>query len=58
MRDILLPATDRDAFVQVVVVLATMAVVTTLVRRERSLALLSVGCFLIVLGLMGMRTLH
>jgi hypothetical protein len=58
VRDILLPATDRAALVQVIVVLATMAVVTTLVRRERSLVLLSVGFFLVVLGLMGMRTLH
>lgn len=58
MRDILLPATDRAALVQVIVVLVTMAVVTTLVRRERSLVLLSVGFFLVVLGLMGMRTLH
>lgn len=58
MRDILLPATDRAALIQVIVVLAVMAVVTTLVRRERSLVLLSVGFFLVVLGLMGMRTLH
>ncbi|MGE0139495.1 MAG: hypothetical protein AB7R77_16900 [Ilumatobacteraceae bacterium] len=58
MRDILLPATDRGALFQVIVVLVTMAVVTTLVRRERSLVLLSVGFFLVVLGLMGMRTLH
>jgi hypothetical protein len=57
-RRILLPATDRAALVQVIVVLVTMAVVTTLVRRERALVLLSVGFFLVVLGLMGMRTLH
>ena len=58
MRDILLPATDQAALVQVIVVLATMAVVTTLMRRERALVLLSIGFFLVVLGLMGMRTLH
>lgn len=58
MRDILLPATDRASLIQVIVVIVTMAVVTTLVRRERSLVLLSVGFFLVVLGLMGMRTLH
>ncbi len=58
MRDILLPATDRAALVQVIVVLVAMAVVTTLVRRERALVLLSIGFFLVVLGLMGMRTLH
>ncbi len=58
MRDILLPATDRAALVQVIVVLVAMVVVTTLVRRERALVLLSIGFFLVVLGLMGMRTLH
>ena len=58
MRDILLPPTDRDVLVQLIVVLATMAVVTTLVRRERALVLLSVGFFFVVLGLMGMRALH
>jgi hypothetical protein len=58
VSDILLPATDRGALAQVIVVLVTMGVVTTLVRRERSLVLLSVGFFLVVLGLMGMRTLH
>lgn len=58
MRDILLPATDRAAFVQVIVAVAAMAVVTTLVHRERALVLLSVGFFLVVLGLMGMRSLH
>ncbi len=58
MRDILLPATDRAALIQVIVVLAAMGTVTTLVRRERALVLLSIGFFLVVLGLMGMRTLH
>ena len=58
MRDILLPATDRAALVQVIVVLIAMAVVTTVVRRERALVLLSIGFFMVVLGLMGMRTLH
>ena len=58
MRDILLPATDQAALVQVIVVLIAMAVVTTVVRRERALVLLSIGFFLVVLGLMGMRTLH
>lgn len=58
MRDILLPATDRAAVVQVIVVLVAMAMTTTLVRRERALVLLSIGFFMVVLGLMGMRTLH
>jgi hypothetical protein len=58
VRDILLPATDRAALVQVIAVIVTMTVVTTLLRRERALVLLSVGFFLVVLSLMGMRTLH
>lgn len=58
MRDILLPATDRAALFQVIVVLVAMAMTTTLVRRERALVLLSIGFFMVVLGLMGMRTLH
>ncbi len=58
MRDILLPATDRAALFQVIVVLVAMAVTTTLVRRERALVLLSIGFFMVMLGLMGMRTLH
>lgn len=58
MRDILLPATNSGALAQMIVVLVTMAVVTTLVRHERSLVLLSTGFFLVVLGLMGVRTLH
>jgi hypothetical protein len=58
VRDILLPPTDRDVLVQLIVVLAAMAVVTTLVRRERALVLLSVGFFFVLLGLMGMRALH
>lgn len=58
MRDILLPATDRAALVQVIVVLVAMTVATTLARRERALVLLSIGFFTVVLGLMGMRTLH
>ena len=58
MRDILLPATDRSAFVQVIVVLVAMVVVTTVVRRERALVLLSIGLFMVVLGVMGLRTLH
>lgn len=58
MRDILLPATDREALIQLIVVLVAMVVVTSLVRRERALVLLSIGFFLVVLGLMGMRTLH
>ena len=55
---ILLPAADRAAFVQVIVVLVAMVVVATVVRRERALVLLSIGFFMVVIGLMGLRTLH
>lgn len=58
MRDVLLPSTDRAALAQVIVVFVAVVAVTTLVRRERASVLLSIGFFLVVLGLMGMRTLH
>jgi hypothetical protein len=58
IRDILLPRSDRTAFVQVVVVVALVVVATYLVRRERSLVQLVLGVGAVVLGLMAMRTLH
>ena len=58
IRDVLLPATDRGAAGQVVVVLALAIGATRLVRRERALVLLTVGSAMFVLGLMAMRTLH
>ena len=58
IRDVLLPASDRTALIQVVVVFAATVLVTFLVRKERSLMLLSVGVGLVVLALMAMRTLH
>lgn len=58
IRDVLLPSSDRTALIQVIVVLAATLAITYLVRRERSLMLLSVGCGMCVLGLMAVRTLH
>jgi hypothetical protein len=58
IRDVLLPNSDRTALVQVLVVIAATVVVTYLVRRERSLMLLSVGVGMVVLGGMALRTLH
>ena len=58
IRDVLLPSSDRAALVQVLVVIAVIVVVTWLVRRARSLVLLSVGAGMCVLGLMALRTLH
>ncbi len=58
IRDVLLPNSDRAALIQVIVVIAATAAITFLVRRERSLVLLGVGCGMCVLGLMAVRTLH
>lgn len=55
---ILLPHTDAGAGMQVVIVIFLTLVVATMVRRERSLVMLSIGSGMVVLGLMGMRALH
>ena len=56
--DLALPSTDRGALTQAVIVLLATATVVTMVRRERSLVLLTVGIAAVLLGLMGLRTLH
>lgn len=58
IRDLLLPASDRAAGIQVLVTLATAFGVTWLVRRERALVLFTAGAAMVLLGLMAMRTLH
>ena len=58
IRDVLLPHSDRTAFIQVLVVLALIAGATYLVRRERALVQLVLGIGAVLLGLMAMRTLH
>ncbi|MFW2333367.1 hypothetical protein [Ilumatobacter sp.] len=58
VRDVLLPGSDRTALIQVIVVIAATVAITYLVRRERSLMLLSIGVGMCVLGLMALRTLH
>lgn len=58
VRDVLLPASDRTALIQVLVVFAATVSTAWLLRRERSLVLLSLGVGLVLLGLMAMRTLH
>jgi hypothetical protein len=58
IRDVLLPSSDRTALIQVIIVIAATALITYLVRRERSLVLLSVGVGMCVLGVMALRTLH
>lgn len=52
------PSTDRGALLQALLVVVLTAVVVTMVRRERSLVLLVVGIAAVLLGLMGLRTLH
>jgi hypothetical protein len=58
IRDVLLPASDRAAGIQVVVVIAVAVILAWLVRRERALVLFTTGLAMLVLGLMALRTLH
>jgi len=57
-NEILLPRTDAGAGAQVIAVVLLTVVVATLVRRERSLVMLSIGVGMVVLGFIGMRALH
>jgi hypothetical protein len=54
----LLPRTDAGALAQVIGVIAVTVIVALLVRRERSLVMLAVGAAMVLLGVMGLRTLH
>lgn len=58
LRDVLLPKSDLTSAIQVIVVILVAAGATFLVRRERSLVLLTIGLGLTVVGLMSLRTLH
>lgn len=58
LSDLALPSTDRGAFVQAAIVLVVTVAAVTLVRRERSLVLLTLGIGTVLLGLMGVRALH
>lgn len=57
-NEVLLPRTDAGALAQVVGVVAATVFVAVLVRRERSLVTLAIGTGMVLLGFMGMRTLH
>jgi hypothetical protein len=57
-NEVLLPRTDAGALAQVIGVIAVTMVVALLVRRERSLVMLAVGIGMVLLGVMGFRTLH
>jgi hypothetical protein len=56
--ELLLPRTDAGALAQVIGVIAVTVIVVVLVRRERSLVMLTVGAGMVLLGVMGLRTLH
>ncbi len=56
--ELLLPRTDAGALAQVVGVVVLTAAIALVVRRERSLVTLVVGVGMVVLGAMGLRTLH
>lgn len=58
VRDVLLPASDRAVAIQLVVVLALVAVALRCVRREPALVELVLGLGLVIVGLMGVRALH
>lgn len=58
VRDIVLPASDRVALIQVGIVLAITVVATYLVRRERALTTFTIGLGMTALGLMALRTIH
>jgi hypothetical protein len=57
-NEVLLPRTDAGALAQVIGVIAVTVIVVVLVRRERSLVLLATGAGMVLLGVMGLRTLH
>lgn len=58
MGDLLFPSTDRAVAVQVAVVVGLAICIGVLVRRERSLLLLTTGAAMVVLGFFGVRALH
>jgi len=58
LASLLLPRTDGGVLAQLITVIVATVVVATLVRRERSLVILTIGVGTVTLGLMGLRTLH
>ncbi|GIU89785.1 MAG: hypothetical protein KatS3mg010_0884 [Acidimicrobiia bacterium] len=58
MRDLLIPRTDTGVATQVATVLLTAGALVILLRRERPLVLPTLGVASMLLGLMGLRTLH
>lgn len=56
--DLLLPKTDTAVLLQLVVVLAALGIALWRFWSNPDLRLLVIGTGLLVLGLMGLRTLH
>ncbi len=58
MIDLLLPRTDGGAIGQLVVVTIGFAIVTWLVRNRPEWRMLSIGVWLALYGVMGVRSIH
>lgn len=58
MNDLLLPRTDAGALAQLVAVVLLTILGVVLVPHERALVLLVIGIGTLLVGLMGLRTLH
>lgn len=59
VRDLLLPRTDMGALVQLVIVFVVFPPLIWLaVRRERDVGVFVTGIFVLLLGLMALRTVH
>lgn len=58
VSELLLPRTDAGAGMQALIVIVLTITMMLLVRREHSLVLLTLGVGMVVLGAMGLRTLH
>lgn len=56
--EIVLPRTDAGVLAQLVTLAVAVLVVSLLVRREHELLLLTWGIGLVLLGGMGLRSLH
>ena len=57
-NEVLVPRTDAGAAAQVVATVVITMTIAILVRRERALVVLALGLGAVVLGAMGLRTLH
>ena len=59
VRDLLLPRTDLGALVQVLVVFVVFPPLIYLAaRRQRDVGIFVTGVFMLLLGLMAVRTIH